>query len=690
MADELNNPTPPVDEKDKYFAAKKAEDCASVVLNKAQSFYNVLRSNAFIEKINRMWRAYHGAYNDDLGYGHRLNFTGEQGELVAFPVNHFRNIARHTLNMVTANRPVVETLAANTDFKSTAQSYLANGILDYYMKEKNLEEHVNKATELAIVLGAGYIKLDWNATGGSIFDVDPETGNPVYEGEIEFTTLSPLDVVVDGTKETWDNEWVLVRTFQNRHNLIAKYPEFSEKIKQIPPKTNSTVYRLAIWSNDDTDDIPVYEFYHRSTEALPNGRYLQFLDSDIVLIDQEMPYREIPVYRIAPAEILGTPYGYSDMFDAFPIQEALNGLYSAILTNNNAFAVQSLFVQRGSDINVNSLGEGMTIIEGNVKPEPLQLTSTPPETYKFLEMLIQAMETVTGVNSVTRGNPESSLRSGTSLALVQSMSLQFISTLQRQYVKLIETTCSGVINIIQDFVKTPKLIALVGKNNKSYLKQFIGDDITDIKRVTVNVGNPLSKTIAGRVQMAEQLAQMKLLSNPQQYFQVINTGRLDATFEGEMNQLLLIKRENEWLMEGKDVTAIMYDKHSMHIMEHQAVLADPELRENPELAEKVMSHIQQHIDYLKETDPAVLAMIGEQSIAEPPPQGPPPGQPNPPQGSLGDNPQVLQSPQSLPDAGESINQPNVQGVAVPSVAKVPGELLPNPELQQESLGNVKF
>ena len=131
-------------------------------------------------------------------------------------------------------------------------------------------------------------------------------------------------------------------------------------------------------------------------------------------------------------------------------------------------------------------------------------TSTPPEVFNFLNMLIQSAETISGVNSVTRGNPEASLKSGTALALVQSMSLQYISGLQQSYVKLIEDTGTAIIQILKDFATTPKVIALVGKNNRPLLKEFTGEQISSINRVVVDVGNPLSRTIAGRVQMAEQ------------------------------------------------------------------------------------------------------------------------------------------------------------------------------------------
>ena len=599
----------------KYFADMDAKDAASILLDKGSSFFNLLRANAYIDKINAMWLAYHGAYNKDVGYGHQITFSGEQGELVQLPVNHFRNLARHMYNMVTSNRPIMEARAINTDYKSLAQTYLANGILDYYMREKGLEQSLNKAVEMCIVLGSGFIQMSWNATAGEAYDADPQTGEMNYEGEVEFSNLSPLDVIFDGTKENWqEHEWIMVRSFKNRHNLIAKYPEYREKLEGLAPKNDSAVYRLAVWSNDDTDDVPVYEFFHKKTEAMPEGRYLLFVSGDVVLLDTPLPYRGLPIYRISPADIMGTPYGYSDMFDVFPIQEMINSAYSAIATNQNAFAVQNVFVPRGADISMSSIEGGLNIIEGNAEPKAINLTQTPAEVFNFLNNLIQAAETVSGISSVTRGNPEASLKSGAALALVQATSLQFISGLQQSYVRLVEDVGTGLLNMLKDFADTPRMVALVGRNNRPLLKEFSGDQISAISRVIVDVGNPLSRTIAGRVEMAQQLAQMKLLKNPQQYFQVLNTGRIDVLFEGEMSELLLIKSENERMLDGEPVFASIFDQHRMHILEHKAVMADPELRKDPDLVRNAQTHIQQHIDLLRNGDPDLLQLLGEQPL----------------------------------------------------------------------------
>lgn len=673
-----------------YFAAKPAKDAASILLDRASSFYNYLSANQYLDKLRRMWEFYHGAYNSGYGVGHSTAFTGEQGELVQLPVNHFRNLAQHILVMITTNRPTMEARAANTDYKSLSQTYLANSILDYYMKEKHLEKYLKTATEMAIVLGSGYIKMEWNATDGETYDFDEETSKFQYEGEVVFSNLSPFDVVVDGTKESWNNEWVLVRSWQNRYNLIAKYPEMETQIRALPSKIESNIYRLSVFTNDQTDDIPVYEFFHKRTEAMPDGRYLQFLDGNVILLDAKMPYRTIPVFRIVPSEILGTPYGYSPMFDVYPIQETINALYSTIMTNQNAFGTQNVWVPRGADISIADIAGGLNLIESDQKPEGINLTETPTEIFKFLEMMITAGETISGVNSVARGNPQASLESGTALALVQSMALQFMSGLQQSYVQMIEEIGTSLINILKDFATTPKVIQLVGKNNRPYLKEFTGEDLNSINRVIVDVGNPLARTTAGRVQMAEQLMQMKLLQNPEQYFQIINTGRLDSLIQGEEKELLLIQRENEMLLVGEQVKGTALDAHRLHINEHKAVMNDPELRNNLELVKQVQDHIQEHLTFLRTTDPALLHIIGETPIPPAPAAGPTPPQPNNPgQGPGGGGPSaIMQPPQTgSPGLGQPIQGPS-SNTALPNLPKVNPNLLSNPALQEQSLGNL--
>lgn len=661
----------------KYFAADEGKTCAAVLMERTDMWVNIINSNGYLDKLRAAWAAYHGAYYSDASNGHQITWGGSEGELARIGVNHTRNLAQHILVMTTANRPTMEARATNTDYKSLTQTILANGLLEYYMREKRLERYLKTAVEYAIVLGSGYIKMSWNATSGELYDFNEDTNTPIYEGDVEFSNLSPFDVIVDSTKEHQDHDWIICRTWKNRFDIAAKYPEFKNQILAIPTKNEIERFKFSSLGVYDTDDIAVYEFYHKRTESVAEGRYMMFLDPSIILVDGPMPYRMLPVFRISPSDILGTPYGYTNIFDILPLQEAINALYSTVLTNQNAFGVQNILVPRGADVTFSQLAGGLNIIEANTQAgeiKPLNLTNTPPEIFKFIEMLERVAETLSGVNQVSRGNPEASLKSGSALALVQSMAIQFMSGLQASYVALIEDTGTALISILKDFAAVPRVAAIVGRNNKTYMKEFKAEDISAISRVVVDVGNPLARTTAGRVQIAEQLLQMGLIKDPNQYFMVMNTGSLDVVEEGTQAELLLIRDENEKMMEGQESPVLDIDTHKQHIIEHKAILSDTDLRKNPELVKIVLDHIQKHIDALQQADPNLLQMLDQQPLQPPPGQGPPPGGPPPGPGGPGPSgPPPGPPPQpgqpNLPSPKELLQAPN--GANLPNMPKVP-------------------
>lgn len=687
-----------------YFAAQEVEKVTDTLLGKANEWYNNLVSNGFLEKLRAAYFAYYGAYYSDTSSGHQITFGGEQGELVNLPVNNYRNIAQHILVMTTSNRPAMQARATNTDYKSSIQTSLANNILDYYLREKKLENYLKKSTEMSIALGAGWIKMEWDATKGEVVDYVEETKTTIYEGDIVFTNLSPFDVVYDGSKEHSEHDWVMVRTFKNKYDIAAKYPEWEEQINNLPTRSDTDRFKLGVTNLvDETDDVAVYEFYHKRTDCMPDGRFIMFLNEKIVLQDLPMPYRMLPLYRIAPSDILGTPHGYTPMFDLLPLQEMYNACFSIISTNINAFGVQNVLNPRGSDIAVNTLSGGLNVIDynpnvnGGGKPEPLQLCATPKEVYDFLQIINQTMENISGVNAVSRGNPEQ-LKSGTALALIQSQSLQFLSGLQESYVQLIEDLGTGIIKILQDYANAPRLVTIAGKANRNYMKEFTSKDISSIGRVVVDVGNPLARTTAGRVQMAQELMQYGDIT-PKQYINIIHTGNLDDLTDNIFHENLLMRAENESMMDGEVPPVTIVDNHKDHIDYHKGLLGDPSLRKDVGLIQRVTQHIQEHINQLRTGDPALLMLLGQQPLPPMPPPGMPPGMPpqgpggppgpQPPQGGAPGAmapPQEGQVGQGM-QGGKLVGPEGSQRIA--SAAKVPANLLQNPNAQAQQMGNVK-
>ena len=605
--------------KNQYFAQMDSKDTANELLTRAQDFMKAIYGMGYMEKLESSWMAYHGMTAGGLSDSHKITMGGEQGELTNINVNHYRSIAANIITMVTASRPKLQARSINTDAKSLTQATLANGLLDYYLREKRLERFLKSAVESAIIYGSGYVKMDWDATSGDVVDYEDD-GTPIYLGDIVYSNVSPFDVFYDTTKDSNQaQDWILVRSFKNKFDLAAKFQDQENDIISLATKEEMLRMDIKGMFNVKSEDIPVYEFYHRRTPSMPSGRYMLFADHDVVLMDTEMPYRDLPVYRITPGEIVGTSLGYTPMFDLLNLQDAINILYSTVFTNNYTFGVQNIISPRGADVDFTQLSGGMNFIEYNQqaggKPEALQLTQSSPEAYKLIEMLERNQETISGVNSVARGNPDSSLKTGSALAMVQAMALQFISGLQQQYIQLIEDCGSGTINMLKDFAAEKRVAVIVGESNKTYVKTFTRDDLLSVGRVIVDVGNPLSATHAGKLEIANQLLQYQLLKTPQQYLTLMQTGSLDLLTEEVNREQFLLKDENEAMLHGETVTAIFTDDHIVHINSHKNVLNDVRLRRDPELVKLITDHIQEHIDLLRGTDPQILQAMGQTPLA---------------------------------------------------------------------------
>lgn len=664
-----------------YFAKDTPEKTIAYLENISNNWFSNLQNNRLLEKMLTSWAYYYGQFYDE---NHQISFSGESGELVNMPIAHFGNIGRHILNNVTGSKPSFQCRAVNTDRKSMIQAELGNNIVNYYMREARYEKKLKKAAEYAIVMGWGFILTEWNSTKGGLVNEIPikeediagydeedrpidEEGNileptPIFRGDIESKVISPLDVVFDFTKDDPDlNNWYLVRTFVNKYDLAAKYPELKEEILSVQGTTNGLNKRISLSPFNETTDVPVYQFFHKSTESLPNGRYILYVSSNIVLDDSDLPYPSLPVQRISMSDILGSSFGYTTLFDMIPIQDAINSVYSTILTNHHAFGVQNVINPIGNNVKFNQVSGGMNWIDYDAEvgpPTALQLTKSSSESYNIISTLEKVMETVSGINSVARGNPEPSLKSGTALALIQAQALQYISGFQQNYVQLLEDSATFIVNLLKEFADQPIVISISGVMNTTKVGEFVNEDIKSINRVVVDVGNPLLQNTAGRWQVAENLIQMGLIRTPEKVLELLNTGSLTNLTQSTTDELDTIRAENEALLKNDSIIAIATDSHAMHIREHRAVLSDPVLRKDQELVNRTLNHIREHITLLRETDPALLAINGEQPIG--PEAGSPPNETqNPSVPNMGEMEQTLQS------ADQAAPEPNLPNPAAP-------------------------
>ena len=607
-----------------YWASLSQEKIAPEIIDRVLSYKKYLESTGMLQELRTSYKTYYGD----------TKIKQIDQSLQAIHVNHYANLIRHILADVTNTRPAWEARAVNTDLESQADTQLATGLLDYYMREKRIEPVLNEAIEKCLFLREGWISVGWNINGGEVYATNPDDGSPINEGDIEVKSHSLLDITRDVRRRDLKHEWHIIREFKNKWDVAAQHPELADKITQINVNEKEMI-QYELYGYDQvtavdikSDEIPVYTLMHEKTPAMPQGRMITVLTSDVVLFDGPLPYKRVYLFPCSPGRKLETAFGHSNMLDLLPTQQAFNATVSAILTNQAANAVQNFQVPKGAAPKVTAVMDGMNVWEYDPKAgkmESMDLLKTAPEVFNFASFLLTQMEQVGGVPPISKGMAPATM-SGTAMALLAQQAIQFSSGVQLSRTLVQEQVGTAIIELLQTFAVVPRVAQIVGKSKRSLMKTFKGSDLKGISRVICDTANPLTKTSAGRVEIANQLLQTpNMIKTPEQYISVLSTGNLEPLYEHEQSQINLIRAENEKLMDAAQIQAMLVDDHPIHILEHSCVLNSPESRENPQVVQAVLGHIQQHMDLARSMDPQMAMVLKQQSLFQPP--QPPPGAP---------------------------------------------------------------
>lgn len=632
---------------DMYFAVRPTEEIGKYLEDKLLIYKKFLRDSGLLDELRKSYR---------LFYGSTAIQEFDDGK-TTMKVNHYGSLIRGIHTSVTSQRPAFQAMAINTDHKSQAETQLAAGLCDYYMRSKRLEEKLKSATEYALFLREGYITADWDVFGGNAYAVNPDTNKAVYEGDVLFEAHS-ITSVCRNVQNYGEQDWYIITRQKNKWDLVAKYPELKDKILAVKvskgrlSESLDLSYQISV-DQSDNDIIDVHTFIHRKTEAVPNGRMVSFVAYDAVMFDGPLPYDRPYVFQISSAKAFQTAFGHCSQMDLMPLQDALDMVFSIVLTNMNAFGVQNLMSPKGNGVSFSKLTEGLNLIEYDAKmgpPQPLNLLQTPAEVFNFATMIISNQETISGQNAIARGNVPPTM-SGTAMALVANQALQFNSGVQHSYNMLLEDVGTALIELLKTFAKAPRIAQIAGKSKRSLMKSFKDEDLLKVGRVTVDAANSMSKTAAGKLELANNLLNSGLIKTPEQYISVFSTGNLEPLYEHDQAQLSLIRLENEWLGEGKPVQVIMTDDHSLHALEHSCILNSPESRENPQIVSNALMHIQQHVDFGKTIDPVLAQMLRFAPLQMPPPEMAPPPQ------------EVTETTNTITDQAQEIAPPNMPKIA---------------------------
>ena len=450
-----------------YFAARDAKEvigCVSEHVDRHSTGVNAVAG------IGAVWRRNMSVYYSGLitgDDGSALDFGGTQGELVKVVSNQARSLARQFFSLITKSRLEFEANAQTTESGVLADARLANALCKHIVNDQRLDILADRMLEGTILAGSSYLKPCWRTDRGR--KVTRSEGKNVLAGSLEISVHHPVDVTFDlSVENSRDRDWAVVRTMKNKWDLAAQLPAMKDAIENLPAPRDDQF--LVSTARQSEDMCFVYEFYHRSTVSMPEGRLLVYGNAETVFYDKANPYIDqdgeafIPLAECKPEPIVGTPWGYSFFNDLVPLQEMLDASMSTAASNVSAYGLGTMLNPEGNGLSVRDIG-GLKFLNykpagatGGGKPEALQLPSTPAEVYRFSETIKSNMMEISGINATLRGAPPANVTSGAMAATLSANAVEFAAPFAKAYHLALEQTLQMSLLIYKRFATVPQVI----------------------------------------------------------------------------------------------------------------------------------------------------------------------------------------------------------------------------------------
>jgi hypothetical protein len=637
-----------------YWAALEPERLALRAMDKVRSWRRWFRSTGYAERALKGWRYSHG-WTDAGESSSRLQTGGERGQLVKAVVNGVRPLRQRTAAMVLSGAPEMTAIASNSNAAAREQADLSRGVLEDIHRKMGRDSLDREVLNVALDMGAGALVIEWDARAGKPAAVKQsvdaagqpmhdERGQPVtepaaWEGDLRYWVASAFDIYLDPGLRRWeDARWVIVRRWVSRYRLAAVYPEKAQEILSVGVDRQSSDaeemfdHRAHGDALVESDMVAEYVFWHLDGPELEGGREVRFLADGTWLSDGAYPYDgdTLPPQRLAPDSVACTALGYSNLFDALGLSDAINAIASAMTTNTTKSAVPPIldFANSGLAPGV-PLGTGHIVLrvsKPELAPRYMEPAQTSPEAYKLAEVLERwRMETM-GLNETAMGRPPFSGMAASLAALLDAKADEYQDGLRKGYTSYLERCATFELRILKRYAHAERIAQVAGVAKQWMTKAYTAESLSLVDGVHVEPVGLAARGQSGRLVLLETLKNFGVVLSAEQVVELLQTGQYESDFEAPLAARYGLREECEAMRTGSTPhKALISDKHWEHIPEHLALLDSPEARTHPEMVEQVLLAVAEHLNLWRSMPPDLLLLRG--GPPPPPPAGLMPGMP---------------------------------------------------------------
>jgi hypothetical protein len=555
-----------------------------------------------------------------------------------FIVNHLRDLTETKVSQMTRLKPAVEVLPTNDEYADRASAKVVGLLIKHLFYINNLDYMIQRMHREARIFGESFMFIDYDPSKG---DLDPvyvearnrgiekielpdgsvfDTSKPLKTGDLGYGIELPWRVLMQRATCFKDVEYNFRITVENVEKLKDKHPDKAKLIK-----AEDEVKMFDIENLEDRyleDQCLVYKFYHKKTEEVPHGMYIEFTKNCILVKEEnKFSHEGLNFVRLTDQDVPNVLNGVSSYETILPLQKMYDNI-STLIAKNIYLTAHAKWVMPKGACKLEQLGNDNTIVQyqGPVPPQLIQAAPNPGEVYTFREQIKQDMQTVYGSQGISRGEIPKGITAASALQFLNELENERNSTDISKHSFLVLDIAKMSISVAADnySIDDGRMLRIVGENNKHLIKHFDVANLHKSYDIRFDNSTGLPETKSAKIQrIMDTMQRNPNLFSPERWEELLDLGSTERMIKLSTEAIQAADAENEDLLAGEEVGLPEdWEDHLAHWQAHVRVMQSRSFKEEVEIdiKENFKEHLfitEQLIIEKMQTNPLFQAKVAE-------------------------------------------------------------------------------
>lgn len=594
-----------------------SEEFGNRVVEYFKAFRAKIEKNGLLDMWRRNYRQFFNGPaggDDDSGWGYRESFqiVGDNDEVLNVRLSEPRTLIIRMANLACSKLPALRSVAKTAQPKALEDAQIADSVLRQDFDPISGGQLVREGVEMALAVTCAFLDPEWDQLAGEAY-VPTDDGGMYYSGKPKVSIRMPDEFAFDLTKKRMEDllDGVVLQR-ANRFMLASQFKDLEDEIMRAP-SLNDSQFKSFRYEDEDTNDIYVLRYMHKAGNKnfLPEGRLGLVLEDGTVLRDGSNPYALVDptilgLFPITSGNSHGSVYGYATMNDLSPLSQWLNVMATMLATLVVGYGAPNMTGPPLQGIQPQDLVGGGRYFpiagsQGEVKSLNLLDSKSIEALLKCMEFVVGMGEKHSGMSGLVREPGDGD--SGRKVVAMQSMAVQFMSSLQNSVIATSKALGNYLIRLRQMF-STAEEVAEISSGtgmSQQVVNYKASEAFANVATVEAEPVDPLTQTIEGREIRADKLMELGAFGGPgdpmgaYNYMLFMKTGNDTPLFKKALATANLVQRENRMIMQGQVPIVLEGHDHQKHLADHADNDSDPAMIDNTSDAFKAnQEHMARH------------------------------------------------------------------------------------------------